>query len=181
MPFSVSRAPGDDGLWLNWYQRVAPRGEYAPYENPEDAIAVLDLRTFHAALLDNDLLAQSGVLKGEASAVCNEGLDQSEKVGEPGHLAILTVDSVCAKVLLVIPLSCGFGAADEDFGRHCRPNKDTYRPLDLDSQWSAEAFYRIQVSPNFALTPDIQLLIDPALNPTDEFIAVFGLRGRLAF
>ncbi|MCP4967472.1 MAG: hypothetical protein GY926_19845, partial [bacterium] len=70
MPSGVSRTPGDDGLWLNWYQRVAPGVEHASHEDPEGPITVFDLRTFHAALLDNDLLAESGVLKGEASSVC---------------------------------------------------------------------------------------------------------------
>ncbi len=62
-----------------------------------------------------------------------------------------------------------------------RPNRDTYAPLDLDDQFTAEVFYRVQFSPNFAVTPDVQVLIDPALNPGDDMITIFGLRGRLAF
>ena len=48
-------------------------------------------------------------------------VDEREEMGEPGHLVILTEDSACAKVLLVIPLSCGLGATDRFFGIHRHP------------------------------------------------------------
>ncbi|MHC4564687.1 MAG: carbohydrate porin [Planctomycetota bacterium] len=51
----------------------------------------------------------------------------------------------------------------------------------LDDQYSAELFYRVQVTREFAVTPSAQLLIDPALNPDENTIAVFGLRARVAF
>ncbi|MCP4398129.1 MAG: carbohydrate porin [bacterium] len=56
------------------------------------------------------------------------------------------------------------------------------RPPDsgLNDQYTAELFYRLQVSQNLTLTPDIQWLIDPALNPDEDQIWIFGLRGRLA-
>ena len=56
------------------------------------------------------------------------------------------------------------------------------RPPDsgLDDQYTAELFYRLQVSQNFAITPDVQWLINPALNPDEDQILIFGLRGRLA-
>ena len=41
--------------------------------------------------------------------------------------------------------------------------------------------YRLQVTRELAITPDVQLLINPALNPEKNAIWVFGLRGRLAF
>ncbi|MEE9149756.1 MAG: carbohydrate porin, partial [Candidatus Tectomicrobia bacterium] len=50
----------------------------------------------------------------------------------------------------------------------------------LRDQYTVEYFYRLQLSPNFALTPDVQLILDPALNPNEDVIAVFGLRARLA-
>ncbi|UCD34719.1 MAG: carbohydrate porin [Nitrospiraceae bacterium] len=49
----------------------------------------------------------------------------------------------------------------------------------LDEQWTAELFYRVQIAQNLAITPDVQLIIDPALNPDDDTIWVFGLRARL--
>jgi porin len=44
-----------------------------------------------------------------------------------------------------------------------------------------EVYYRLQVTREFAITPDVQLLIDPALNPEEDTIWVFGLRARLGF
>jgi porin len=38
----------------------------------------------------------------------------------------------------------------------------------------------LQLTQELAITPDIQLLIDPALNPDEDSIWVFGLRARLA-
>ena len=43
-----------------------------------------------------------------------------------------------------------------------------------------EAFYRLQLSDETALTTDVQLLLDPALNPEDDSIWVLGLRVRIA-
>ena len=51
----------------------------------------------------------------------------------------------------------------------------------LDDQYPAELFYRVQLAQNFAITPDIQFIIDPALNPAEDNIFVFGIRGRLTF
>ncbi len=44
---------------------------------------------------------------------------------------------------------------------------------------TAELFYRINLGKRFAIPPDVQILIDPALNPEEDFVGVFGLRGRL--
>lgn len=48
-------------------------------------------------------------------------------------------------------------------------------------QYTTELFYRIQLLPSFAITPDLQLIIDPPFDPDERVIAVFGLRARLAF
>jgi porin len=60
-----------------------------------------------------------------------------------------------------------------------RPSDTAVAP-GLDDQYTAELFYRIQLSQSLAITPDIQLIIDPALNPDDDSIFVAGLRVRLA-
>ena len=44
-----------------------------------------------------------------------------------------------------------------------------------------EVYYRLQVAKEFSITPDIQFLINPALNPQEDNICVFGLRARLSF
>ncbi len=61
-----------------------------------------------------------------------------------------------------------------------RPNDALLGP-DLDDQYATEVYYRWQVAEEIAITPSAQLLIDPALNPDDDTLWVFGLRARLAF
>jgi porin len=60
-----------------------------------------------------------------------------------------------------------------------RPNEDTFGP-DLDDQFAAELFYRVNLGRNLALTPDVQVIVNPALNPDQDAIGVFGVRARLA-
>jgi len=60
-----------------------------------------------------------------------------------------------------------------------RPNKNTFAP-GLSDQYALELFYRMNLTEQFTLTPDIQLLKNPVLNPTEDSIWVFGLRARLA-
>jgi len=52
---------------------------------------------------------------------------------------------------------------------------------DLHDQSGMEVFYRWDVIPNLAVTPSIQLLNDPALNPDVDRIVLLGLRVRLLF
>lgn len=52
------------------------------------------------------------------------------------------------------------------------PNSDT-------NQVATELFYKWQLSQNLALTPSIQVLFNPAANPVDDVISVFGLRLRV--
>ena len=59
------------------------------------------------------------------------------------------------------------------------PNEDSFGP-DLDDQYTFEVYYRLQVTEQFALTPDIQYLVDPAQNPTEDSLWIFGLRARMA-
>jgi porin len=51
----------------------------------------------------------------------------------------------------------------------------------LREQFTSEAFYRFQLTQFLAVTPDIQLIIDPALNPDEDVLAFFGVRLRAAF
>lgn len=60
------------------------------------------------------------------------------------------------------------------------PNPGTF-PGNPGDQVTSEIFYRWQATPNVQLTPSVQLLFDPAFNPQDDFIAIAGLRGRVAF
>jgi porin len=50
---------------------------------------------------------------------------------------------------------------------------------DLRSQTTGELFYRVQLAQNLAITPNLQLLKNPSLNPDKDTVWVFGLRMRL--
>jgi hypothetical protein len=60
-----------------------------------------------------------------------------------------------------------------------QPNKTTFGP-GLDNQIMVEAFYRLQVTPQFALKPNVEYIKDPALNSENSSSWVVGLRARLA-
>jgi porin len=57
------------------------------------------------------------------------------------------------------------------------PNENTWLP-GLPDQYTTELFYRWQISKGLALTPDLQYIKNPALNPGASSIWVFGLRVR---
>jgi porin len=59
------------------------------------------------------------------------------------------------------------------------PNEKTFSP-GLRNQQTLEVFYRFQLAEQFVLTPDIQYIKNPALNPTRDSLWVVGLRARLA-
>ena len=82
------------------------------------------------------------------------------------------------------------GTVSAGVGYYMSPRKDLIgfglnwgRPSTqgLRDQYTAELFYRLQLAQNLAVTPDVQLLIDPALNPNEDQIWVLGLRARLTF
>jgi porin len=59
------------------------------------------------------------------------------------------------------------------------PNPDSFGS-GLDDQWSWEVFYRWQVLKELAVTPSLQLLVDPTLNPDEDTTWLLGLRLRYA-
>ncbi|MBT8407086.1 MAG: carbohydrate porin, partial [Deltaproteobacteria bacterium] len=66
------------------------------------------------------------------------------------------------------------------FGANWGEPNDALFGSDLDDQRTIEVYYRLQVTKEIAITPDVQLLINPALNPEEDTIWVFGLRARLS-
>jgi porin len=60
-----------------------------------------------------------------------------------------------------------------------RPNKSRFGP-GLSDQYTVELFYRMNITGRFAITPDIQFIKNPALNPAVDSLWVLGLRARLA-
>jgi carbohydrate-selective porin OprB len=51
----------------------------------------------------------------------------------------------------------------------------------LRDQYTWEVFYRFHVTPNLAVTPDFQWIVDPTLTPAESHLFAFGLRTRLTF
>jgi porin len=49
-----------------------------------------------------------------------------------------------------------------------------------DDQYTTELFWRYQLTRELALTPSLQYIKDPALNPDENNLWAFGLRLRLA-
>jgi len=89
--------------------------------------------------------------------------------------------------LLEKSLSVGFGYQPNPAGSLLgvglnwgEPNSDTFGS-GLDDQYSAEVFYRFNVGQAFVVTGDAQYLKDPALNPVENSIWMFNLRGRIVF
>ncbi|WP_380058987.1 carbohydrate porin (plasmid) [Falsihalocynthiibacter sp. SS001] len=48
-------------------------------------------------------------------------------------------------------------------------------------QFTAEAFYRFSISPGLQITPSIQYIANPLLNPSQDNIVLLGLRTRIVF
>lgn len=61
-----------------------------------------------------------------------------------------------------------------------RPNEDTFGAA-LDDQATIEVFQRLQLTEGIQITPSVQIIHNPALNPDSETVALFGLRLRAAF
>ena len=49
------------------------------------------------------------------------------------------------------------------------------------SQATLEAFYRFSISPGFQITPSVQFIDNPLLNPGQSSVTVLGLRMRVVF
>lgn len=59
-----------------------------------------------------------------------------------------------------------------------KPSKETFGP-GLDDESLLETSYQFQLAKNFSLTPNLQVIFNPAGNPSKSSITVFGLRAIL--
>jgi len=60
-----------------------------------------------------------------------------------------------------------------------RPNRSTFGAK-LGDQYSLEVFQQLQLTEGFEITPSVQVIKNPALNPFDDWSVFFGLRLRAA-
>jgi porin len=59
-----------------------------------------------------------------------------------------------------------------------RPSRETFGP-GLDDETVLETSYKFQLSKNFSLTPDVQVIFNPANDPDRSSVWVVGLRAIL--
>ena len=59
-----------------------------------------------------------------------------------------------------------------------KPSSETFGP-GLDNETVLETSYQFRLSKNFTLTPDVQVIFNPANNPGDSSVWVVGVRGIL--
>ena len=52
---------------------------------------------------------------------------------------------------------------------------------DARDQYTVEAYWRFQLATHLSITPDIQVVKDPALDPRQDLVCVVGLRARVFF
>ncbi|WP_163886822.1 carbohydrate porin [Aliiruegeria sabulilitoris] len=130
-------------------------------------------------------------------------IDEREEAGTPeGHGVAFSVSQIVGEhwfpflrggwsdgggSLYETALSTGFGYS-QDPSRSIlgaginwsRPNEETFGAV-LDDQITVEVFQKWQLTEGFELTPSIQIIQNPAFNPDEDMIALFGLRFRAAF
>ena len=58
-----------------------------------------------------------------------------------------------------------------------KPNQTSF--AGANDQYTTELFWRYQLTTELAVTPSIQYIRDPALNPAESSLWAFGLRMRV--
>ena len=78
----------------------------------------------------------------------------------------------------------GIGASGKIQGRDalgCGVSWGSPPDKSLRSQYTSECFYRLQVTQNLTITPDIQVIYKPSFNTAKDWVAIAGLRVRVSF
>lgn len=153
--------------------------------------------------------AEIGWTSGQTARFINNAhltfwqIDEREDAGTPeGHGVAFSVSQIVGEhwfpflrggwsdgggSLYEAALSAGFGYT-KDPSRSIlgagvnwsRPNEDIFG-AGLDDQITVEVFQKWQLTEGIELTPSIQIIQNPALNPDEDTIALLGLRARIAF
>ena len=80
---------------------------------------------------------------------------------------------------LAISAGAGFRTGRENVlgfaGHWGKPNESTYG-ADLRDQYVGELYFRWKLGDHLELTPNVQLILNPALNPLDDEVWIAGLR-----
>ncbi len=71
--------PSDDGFWFHERERHGPVCPDPGEQDPEESVALFQVRTFDRTMQDSDLLAQCEILEGQLSVGCQHGNQSSEQ------------------------------------------------------------------------------------------------------
>jgi len=128
---------------------------------------------WHADARDNEGVAQSEGVTVGANWTWDEKTMLFTKVGFSSGAAPLYSESATLGAMRYISSRSDLTGIAVNWGS----------PADgsLEDQWSSELFYRFQLAENLAITPAIQLIVDPALNPDEDEIWIGSLRTRFTF
>lgn len=64
---------------------------------------------------------------------------------------------------------------------HVNINDDTLPGLDIQSEQGVEAYYNIEITPWFHITPDLQVIVDAGGSSRHDVAVVYGLRMQMSF
>ena len=58
---------------------------------------------------------------------------------------------------------------------------DGWRIVDKQNQYGLDAYWKILLTPNAWITPGLQILVDPAFNPTADVVTIPHIKFRVFF
>ena len=98
----------------------------------------------------------------------------------PHSCARATARGGAARAEASAALGCGYTLRNHDLVGFVASGA---RPSDgaLRDQYTLQLFYNLALGEHVHLTPDLQVVFDPSLNPSEDVIAFLGLRLRLDF
>ncbi len=93
-------------------------------------------------------------------------------VAAGGYVALSQTQTLWQVILMfTLPLGVAYNWGEAN---------DTTFASDLPTQHGLELFYRLQLADELAITPSLEYIRNPALNPDQDAVWLFGLRARLA-
>lgn len=135
-----------------------------------------ELKGLHATIWHVDERVSENIAEGEGVAIGGSWAFEKEWIVF-GRFGQSTGEASLMRRSTTIGVSHIWKAYFDVFGLAANYSE----PVDqrLSSQTTVEAFLKIQLAQNIAITPSLQMLINPALNPQQDTIQIYGLRLRV--
>lgn len=150
---------------------------YLPSDKKRWKWDTLKLQFWHQNALVEKGIAESSGLTFQASHLFNDRWYPFVMGGwSDGNASTFKQDLIAG---LGVAVDTKNRPADDAFGMAIgwgKPSNDAYQ-----EQLTAEIFYRLQLFESFAITPSVQIVRNPAANPTDDMVVLWGLRTRIQF